>query len=133
MARIRWGMVRGGEAGDEDAVRRGFWAKLRANLHRVPFAEDAVAAYYSMIDPATPARTKAILAGALAYFILPVDLIPDALVAVGFTDDVAVLMAALNSVRDSLTPGHYERARAVLQAQRGDMAAQAGAAAHPSP
>lgn len=133
MARIRWGMVRRGGANDEDAVRQGFWTKLRANLHRVPFAEDAVAAYYSMIDPATPARTKAILAGALAYFIMPADLIPDALVALGFTDDVAVLMTALNSVRGSLMPGHYERARAALQAQRGDTAVDAGAAAHPSP
>ncbi|MFN8925292.1 MAG: hypothetical protein ACK5WM_07040, partial [Rhodospirillales bacterium] len=44
-------------------VRRGFWSKVRANLGRVPFATDAVAAWYAAIDPATPPRAKAILLG----------------------------------------------------------------------
>lgn len=138
MVRIRWGMVKDapeqakpapGEGQDRDrdeerneaTVRRRFWPTLRANLHRVPFARDAVAAYYSLTDPATPISTRAILAGALAYFVMPVDVIPDALVALGFTDDAAVLMMALNAVRGSLTPGHYDRAGAALQAPAPDV------------
>ncbi|MCW2245087.1 uncharacterized membrane protein YkvA (DUF1232 family) [Azospirillum fermentarium] len=121
-----------GEEPDEAAVRRRFWPTLRANLHRVPFARDAVAAYYSLTDPATPVSTRAILAGALAYFVMPVDVIPDALVALGFTDDAAVLMMALNAVRGSLTPGHYERAGAALQTPA-DAQAEEGPAPDPAP
>lgn len=140
MVRIRWGMVKGGPKKaerekaerNEDRVRRRFWPALRANLHRIPFAEDAVAAYYSLIDPATPARTKAILAGALAYFIMPVDVIPDALVVLGFTDDAAVLMTALKAVSGSLMPVHYDRARAALKKPADDPADGAGEA-QPSP
>lgn len=137
MVRIRWGMVKDApeqakpapeqgqdqdEERDEETVRRRFWPTVRANLHRIPFARDAVAAYYSLTDPATPVGTRAILAGALAYFVMPVDVIPDALVALGFTDDAAVLMMALNAVRGSLTPGHYDRAGAALQAPAPDVA-----------
>lgn len=137
MVRIRWGMGKGAperaepapeqgqdrdEKRNEETVRCRFWPTVRANLHRIPFARDAVAAYYSLMDPATPVSTRAVLAGALAYFVMPVDLIPDAVVALGFTDDAAVLMMALNAVRGSLTPDHYDRAGAALQAPTDDPA-----------
>jgi uncharacterized membrane protein YkvA (DUF1232 family) len=97
-------------------VRRGFWAKLRANLGRVPFATDAVAAWYAATDPATPTRAKAILLGALAYFVMPFDALPDVVVLLGFTDDAAVIALAIRTVSAHLRPDHYERARAALAA-----------------
>jgi uncharacterized membrane protein YkvA (DUF1232 family) len=116
-----WVMERGqdwAEAGrlelKEARVRRAFWPKLRRSLGRVPFVEDLVAAYFCAIDPATPTRTKAILLGALAYFILPVDIIPDFIVGLGFTDDAAVLMAALNAIAPHLSERHRQRARTAL-------------------
>lgn len=100
---------------DETLVRRRFWNKLRANVKRLPFLEHALAAWYCAIDPATPATAKAVLMGALAYFIMPADLVPDWLLVVGFTDDAAAIMAALQAVRANLRPEHYDRARAALR------------------
>lgn len=102
-------------ARDETLVRRRFWDKLRANVKRLPFLEHALAAWYCAIDPATPATAKAVLMGALAYFIMPADLVPDWFLAVGFADDAAAIMAALQAVRANLRPEHYDRARATLQ------------------
>ena len=56
---------------DKARVEKGFWAKVRRTLGRVPFLEEAVAAYYCAIDRETPVQVKAILMGALAYFVLP--------------------------------------------------------------
>jgi len=104
---------------DERLVRRRFWQKLRANLHRVPFLEEVLAAYFCATDPATPYRAKAILLAALAYFVLPVDAVPDWLLIAGFTDDAAVLAAAVQTVRTNLTPAHWQRAKQALRAEKG--------------
>ena len=104
---------------DERLVRRRFWQKLRANLHRVPFLEELLAAYFCATDPATPYRAKAILLAALAYFVLPFDAVPDWLLIAGFTDDAAVLAAAVQTVRTNLTPVHWMRAKQALRAETG--------------
>jgi uncharacterized membrane protein YkvA (DUF1232 family) len=98
----------------EDLVEGGFWDKVRRTLGRVPFLEHAVAAYFAAVDPATPVRVKATLFAALAYFILPVDLVPDVVAGLGFTDDGAVLFLALQAIAPHLTEAHRERARAAL-------------------
>lgn len=105
---------------DEARVKRDFFPKLKRVLAHVPFAEDVVAAYYCAFDPATPARAKAILLGALAYFILPIDVIPDVLLGFGFTDDMAVLLAAFNTIRVHLKQIHRDRARETLERIRRD-------------
>jgi len=99
---------------DSARVERGFWDKVRRTLGRVPFVEEAVAAYYCAIDRDTPLQVKAVLMGALAYFVLPTDLIPDFIAWIGFTDDAAVLYAAIQTVRPHIKPKHRERARATL-------------------
>ena len=66
------------------------------------------------IDPQTDRRVKLTLAGALAYFVMPIDLIPDFLPLVGFTDDAAVIAAALAAVSRSIRPEHREQARRSL-------------------
>jgi uncharacterized membrane protein YkvA (DUF1232 family) len=99
---------------DERLVRERFWSKLRSSVARVPFAEDAVASFYCATDSSTPTKAKAILLGALAYFVMPVDAVPDFLALLGFTDDAAVLMAAVQTVRANLRPDHYEKARETL-------------------
>lgn len=104
----------GGEESQESRVRRGFWPKLRRSLGRIGFAREALAAYFCAIDPQTPARTKAILLAALAYFIAPVDLVPDIIAGLGFTDDAAVLFAAWRSVEPHIKESHRDRAKAAL-------------------
>src|SRR3546814_14721632 len=80
---------------DEARVDGGFWAKLRRHGRRVPFLGDAVAAYYCARDPRTPLRVKATLMAALAYFVMPADMVPDLIAGLGFTHDAAVLPAAI--------------------------------------
>jgi len=54
------------------------------------------------------------LLGALAYFVLPFDAVPDILAGVGFTDDVTVLLATLAIVRSHITDLHRDKARRAL-------------------
>ena len=105
---------------DETRVRAGFWRKVRQTLGKVPFTEDAVAAFHCATDPATPLAIRATLFGALAYFVMPFDAIPDFLFGLGFTDDAAVLIAAFTAARSHITESHREKARAwLLTAQAG--------------
>ena len=93
---------------------RRFWKKLRRVLARIPFAEDLVAAYYCATDSETPAYVRAVLLGAVAYFILPVDMVPDVLAGLGFTDDASVLAAAVAAVGRHLQPKHRLLAQRAL-------------------
>lgn len=106
---------------NEQKVRMGFWPKLARVFAAIPFAEDALAAYYCAFDRTTPLKVKGVLLGALAYFILPLDAIPDFLLGLGFTDDMAVLLTAISMIRGHLKPEHYDKARDMLdRLKRGD-------------
>ncbi len=101
-------------AADEETVRRGFWRKLKRLAAGLPFAEDLLAAYYCAFDRQTPLKVKAALIGALAYFVLPADAIPDVLPMIGYTDDAAVLAAAIKLVASHITADHHQAARHAL-------------------
>jgi uncharacterized membrane protein YkvA (DUF1232 family) len=101
-------------ASDERLVRDGFWTKARRTLGRVPFSEEAVAAFYCALDTATPLAIRATLLGALAYFVLPIDVIPDLIAGLGYTDDAAVLIAAFTAAKTHITEAHRAKARAWL-------------------
>jgi uncharacterized membrane protein YkvA (DUF1232 family) len=103
------------ESDDESALNRSFWRKTKRVAAQLPFAEDLLAAYYCAFDRATPSQVKAALLGAIAYFILPIDAIPDFLPVLGYTDDAAVLLAAINLVAGHITPGHRGAARETLE------------------
>lgn len=92
-----------------------FWKKLKRFLTRIPFAEDLIASYYCAADPETPGYVRTVLLGAIAYFILPVDMVPDMLAGLGFTDDASVLAAAVAAVGRHLQPRHRTRARRALE------------------
>ena len=102
-------------AQDPESVRRRFWIKFKKVVARLPFAEDLLAAYYCAFDRQTPRHVQAALLGAIAYFILPFDFIPDMLPVLGFTDDAAVLATAIRMVASHITPEHREAARAALK------------------
>jgi uncharacterized membrane protein YkvA (DUF1232 family) len=101
-------------AQDEARLRRDFWRKVRRVAGQIPFAEDLLAAYFCAFDQATPLQVKAALVGALAYFVLPSDVVPDILPILGFADDAAVLVTALRLVTTHVTPLHREAARRAL-------------------
>ena len=102
-------------AQDRESVRRRFWSKLKRVAARLPFAEDLLAAYYCAFDKQPPRHVQAALLGAVAYFILPFDFVPDMLPVLGFTDDAAVLATALRMVASHITEDHRQAARAALK------------------
>lgn len=108
-----------GEESEQEAkarkVERRFWPTLKRAMRQIPFSRDVVAAYYCAMDPATPLRTRGILLGALAYFVMPFDFIPDVLAMVGFSDDIAVLTAAIAAISGQIKEKHYIKADEALQ------------------
>jgi len=107
---------------EEDLVRRSFWHKLRHVTAQLPFLEDLLAAYYCAFDRATPLQVRATLIGAIAYFVLPFDAIPDVLPALGFTDDAAVLAAAIKLVASSIRAEHRQAAARAIERMRASRA-----------
>ncbi|WP_062226895.1 YkvA family protein [Aureimonas frigidaquae] len=104
-----------GQEGQRKRVRRSFLDTFRRAAGAVPFTQDLLASYYCALDPRTPVASRGILLAALAYFVLPTDIIPDFAPLIGFTDDAAVLMAAIAAVRANIAPRHYSRARRFLK------------------
>lgn len=102
----------------EERVRARFWQTFRRAAAYLPFAEDVVAIYYCALDPRTPARARATLIAALAYFVLPFDIIPDFVIGLGFTDDIAVLTAAFAAMRRHVKVRHRKAAREALAARK---------------
>lgn len=96
---------------DEAKFGADFMARLKRVAKRIPFAEDLLAAWFCARDPATPRRVRLTLLAALGYFVLPIDAIPDIMPLLGFTDDAAVIAAAIAAVAGSITIEHRERAR----------------------
>jgi uncharacterized membrane protein YkvA (DUF1232 family) len=102
-------------AQDRESVRRRFWTRFKRVVASLPFAEDLLAAYYCAFDRQTPRHVQAALLGAIAYFILPFDFVPDVMPILGFTDDAAVLATAIRMVASHITNEHREAARAALK------------------
>jgi uncharacterized membrane protein YkvA (DUF1232 family) len=102
-------------ARDPESVRKRFWRKFKRVAAGLPFAEDLLSAYYCAFDLNTPRHVQAVLLGAIAYFILPFDFIPDMLPVIGFTDDAAVLATAIRLVAAHITVEHRDAARARLR------------------
>ena len=113
-AETRFSKTDSAAAGSESEVREKFWRTAKRAARQVPFMDEVVAAYYCALDKNTPFRAKAILLAALGYFILPADTIPDIVLGLGFTDDIAVLTAAITAVRAHMTPAHRLAAKRAL-------------------
>ena len=96
-------------------VMREFSHKLRSNIGKIPFSEDVTASFYCALDGKTPAFAKAVLFGALAYFVMPADVIPDFIAGIGFTDDASVLLVAMSTVKKYILEDHRTKARQFLK------------------
>jgi uncharacterized membrane protein YkvA (DUF1232 family) len=106
------------EAHNEEVVRKGFTSKAKACLRLIPMASEVVAMYFCMLDPKTPLWVKGTAAAALAYFILPLDAIPDFIPVVGLSDDAGVLAAAITAISAHVTDQHRTQARQWLEHEK---------------
>jgi len=93
-----------------------FWSKIKS----IPAKVGAKAVYYALVlfytleSKNVSFKKKSLIYGALGYLILPIDLIPDMLIPVGYTDDIAVLIYAVSLVQSSITPEIENKAKQKL-------------------
>ena len=106
------------EAKNERVAREGFVPKAKHFLRQIPMASEVVAMYFCMLDAQTPLWVKGTVAAALAYFVLPIDAIPDFIPVVGMADDVSVLTAALTAINAHITAEHRDKAREWMAHER---------------
>ena len=94
---------------DED----GFLKKLRHIASQVgrKVLYPALQLYFLLQAKDVPVKAKTIIIGALGYLILPVDVMPDFIPALGFTDDLTALMLALHTLNKYLTPEINQKAK----------------------
>lgn len=95
----------------------GFWKKVGKFALKAGKAviENALKLYYCYKDSDTPTWAKSIIVGALGYFIMPLDAIPDPTPVIGFTDDAGVLVAAVGAVAAHIKKEHVEKAKETLK------------------
>ena len=101
-------------ARNERIVRKKFWVTLLHRAGKIPFAEELGAAYFCVLEPKTPSGVKALLLAALAYFVLPFDIIPALFIALGLAGDAAIVVGTVRMVSRHIKPQHYKQARAAL-------------------
>lgn len=105
---------------NEKIVQDGLKDKIRRTARFVPFADDAVAAYYCATDRSTPKKVKFAIMGALAYFVMPFDAVPDFIALLGYGDDAAVFWATWRLIRAHVTDAHRDAARTFIQGSGAD-------------
>jgi uncharacterized membrane protein YkvA (DUF1232 family) len=78
--------------------------RFREKLARVgrtagrSLVEKALWLYFAARRPQTPSWARATIYGALAYFVLPIDAVPDLIPGIGYTDDLGVLAMAVVTI-----------------------------------
>ena len=105
-------------AADESGLRQRIWNKLKREAANIPFVEDALTAHYCAFDRNTPLYVKLALVGAVAYFLVPDDLIPDSIPVLGVADDAAVLAGAMKVFAAHIKPEHRQAAKLMLERMR---------------
>lgn len=97
---------------DKGFEERSFWNKVKNFALKAgrEVIEKSLWLYYAAQEPGTPTWAKATIYGALAYFISPIDAIPDAVPVVGYSDDLGVLLAAIGTVSLYITAGVKDKA-----------------------
>lgn len=103
---------------NEMRVNTAFWPKIGRVAARIPFAKQVVSVYFAARDPETPMAAKGIMMGALAYFVMPFDAIPDVLAGIGFTDDAAVITAVIATLSANIRKRHQDAAQKTLERLR---------------
>jgi len=101
----------------QDAYSDGkYWAKLKSSVSKLPadmkvLIEYTLVLYYCAKDQRIPTHVKAVIIGALGYFIVPFDVVADIVPLLGLVDDLAVLLVAYRYIEEYITSEHQESAR----------------------
>jgi uncharacterized membrane protein YkvA (DUF1232 family) len=93
-------------ASANDYDEASFLQKLKKFAGKIPFSRDLVALYYASKDPNVPIASKALILGGLAYFVSPIDAIPDVVVGLGYVDDATAVALILSILGSSITNQH---------------------------
>jgi uncharacterized membrane protein YkvA (DUF1232 family) len=95
---------------------KSFWEKIKnyGSTAGRKVVEPALIMYYCLKDKDTPLKIKLIIIGALGYFILPTDAIPDLSPLIGFSDDLGALLTAYEMAKAYTKPEHREKAEEQL-------------------
>lgn len=106
----------------EHYSEEGLWDKLKAVGKKAGLKVIylVLVLYYTVSADSTPVTKKSIIYGALGYFILPIDLVPDAIPVVGFSDDLTALVACVAAVSMCITPAIKAQAEAKLKTWFGE-------------
>ena len=91
---------------DKNYSDAGFWQKLNTFARKAghDLVEKSLQLYYAAESPDTPTWARGVVFGALAYFVAPIDAIPDVTPGIGFADDLCVLIGAVSAVAAHITP-----------------------------
>lgn len=94
-----------------------FWRKIKRLGKKVggEILRPILLLYFLLQDRQVPLKDKAYIVGALGYFIMPIDLIPDFISVIGFTDDIAVMTFLLKELKQHITPDIQERVNELIE------------------
>lgn len=83
-----------------DYNESGFWSKVKKYCKTIgkDSLEQVFRLYYGLESDNCTTTHRATIYGALAYLVSPIDIIPDLTPILGYTDDMAVIAAALVAV-----------------------------------
>ena len=97
------------------------WEKIKGHAKKVGCEgiRSALRLFYALDNPSMPLKTKMVIYGALGYFISPIDVIPDFIPVVGFTDDIGVLAAAVVMAASYRRRGQGQSRRQACRMVRG--------------
>lgn len=87
-----------------------FLLDIKRFIGWVPFVKNAVVLYFCMINSHTPLAVRTMIAGTLAYFLLPTDAIPDFLGILGLADDASLVATTSTDVSMYVTEKHRQQA-----------------------
>lgn len=93
------------------------WNKIKNSAQKagIKVIYAALLLYYASTDKSISILNKTKIYGALGYFILPIDLLPDFTPILGYTDDMTALLCCLKAIWVNLTPEIKEIAKNKLQ------------------
>jgi uncharacterized membrane protein YkvA (DUF1232 family) len=87
----------------KEFVEENFWSKVEKVGKKLSFTKDVKALFNYFVDGSIPWYRKSIVVGALVYFIMPIDSIPDIAPLIGYLDDLGVITAVIKYLGSELT------------------------------